>query len=139
MEAAPVPIRLRPATAEDGFLIRRWLHDPATQGCWGNRASAEAEITLARLSETALARIVTWEQRPIGYAQAIDIGLRAGAKPPEFLPGTWDTQFCMAPPQRAKPVLAAIPALLAAEVFASTLAVACSGLVLIRQEMMARA
>jgi len=140
MQATPLPIRLRPATAEDGFLIRRWLRDPATQGCWGNRASAEAEITLARLSETALTRIVTWEKRPIGYAQAIDIGLRHGAKPPEFLPGTWDTQFCMAlPRQRAKSVLAAIPALLAAEVFASTLAVACSGLVLIRQEMVARA
>lgn len=140
MEAAPVPIRLRPATAEDGFLIRRWLHDPATQGCWGNRASAEAEITLARLSATALTRIVTWEQRPIGYAQAIEAGLSAGSKPPEILPGTWETQFCLAPlRQLSKPVLAAIPALLAAEVFASTLAVACSGLVLIRQEMVVRA
>jgi hypothetical protein len=139
MQATPSPIELRPATAEDGFLIRRWLRDPSTQGCWGNRASAEAEITLARLSETALRRIVTWERRPIGYAQAIEVGLRAGAKPAELLPGTWDTQFCILPPPRGKPVLAAIPALLAAEVFASTLAVACSGLVLLRQEMVVRA
>ncbi len=133
-------MRLRPATAEDGFMIRRWLKDPALQACWGNRASAEAEITLARISQTALCRIVICEGTPIGYAQAIETGLGAGARAPEILPGTWDTQFWIAPArQRGRAVLAAIPALLAQEVFATTLAVACSGLVLIKQEMLVRA
>jgi hypothetical protein len=134
---APLAVRLRPATAEDGFLLRRWLRDPATQACSGNRASAEAEIALARMSETALTRIVTCEGRPIGYAQAMEAGVRAGAQPREVLPGTWDTQFWIAPSRAG--VLAAIPALLAAEVFATTLAIACSSLVSIRQEMMVRA
>jgi hypothetical protein len=134
---APLAIRLRPATAEDGFLLRRWLRDPATQACSGNRASAEAEITLARMSETALTRIVTCAARPIGYAQAMEAAVRSGAQPPELAPGTWQTQFWIAPSRPA--VLAAIPALLAAEVFATTLAIACSGLVSIRQEMMVRA
>lgn len=134
---APLAIRLRPATAEDGFLLRRWLRDPTTQACSGNRASAEAEIALARMSETALTRIVTCEARPIGYAQAMETAVRAGAQPPEVLPGTWETQFWIAPSRPQ--VLAAIPALLAAEVFATTLAIACSGLISIRQEMMVRA
>ena len=137
---APAAIGLRPATEADRFLLRRWLSDPAMAACWGNRASAEAEITLASLSATSLCRIVTYEARPIGYAQAIEAGLRAGARPPEITSGTWDTQFCIAPPrQPARAVLAAVPALLAAEVFATTLAVACSGLIFIKQEMMVRA
>jgi Acetyltransferase (GNAT) domain len=134
---APSAIRLRPATAEDGFLLRRWLKDPAIEACAGSRASAEAEIALARLSATALSRIVSWQARPIGYAQALEVGLRAGAQPPDVPAGTWDTQFWIVP---AHPrVLAAIPALLAAEVFATTLAVACCSLVSIRQERMVRA
>jgi len=130
-------VRLRPATAEDAFLLRRWLRDPATQACSGNQASAEAEITLARMSETALRRIITFSARPIGYAQAMEADVRAGQQPPEVLPGTWETQFWIVPSRPR--VLAAIPALLAAEVFATTLAVACSGLISIRQEMMVRA
>src|SRR5262245_9976077 len=134
---APSAIRLRPATAEDAFLLRRWLKDPAIEACSGNRASAEAEIALARLSATALSRIVTWQTRPIGYAQALEAGLRAGAQPPDIPAGTWDTQFWILPTRPR--VRTAIPALLAAEVFASTLAVACCGLVSIRQETMVRA
>jgi Acetyltransferase (GNAT) domain len=134
---APSAVRLRPATGEDGFLLRRWLSDPATQACSGNRASAEAEIALARLSETALRRIVTCEARPIGYALAMEPAAAAGAQAAEVPPGTWETQLWIAPSRAG--VLAAIPALLAAEVFATTLAIACSGLISIRQEMMVRA
>ena len=134
---APLGIRLRPATGEDGFLLRRWLRDPATQACSGNRASAEAEIALARMSETAVCRIVTCAARPIGYAQAMEVGVRAGPQPPELLPGTWETQVWMLPARVGVP--ATIARLLAAEVFATTLAVACSGLISIRQEMMVRA
>jgi|SRR6185295_11172232 hypothetical protein len=134
---APLAVRLRPATGEDGFLLRRWLRDPATLACAGNRASAEAEITLARMSETALRRIVTCEARPIGYAQAMEAGARAGPQPPDLLPGSWETQFWITPVPAN--VLALIPKLLAAEVFATTLAIACCGLISIRQEMMVRA
>jgi hypothetical protein len=133
----PLAVRLRPATAEDDFLVRRWLKDPAIEACSGNRASAEAEIALARLSATALMRIVTWQARPIGYAQALEMGLRSGSQPREIPAGSWDTQFWIVPSPIS--VLAAIPALLAAEVFATTLAVACCGLVSIRQETMVRA
>ena len=134
----PGPIGLRPVTEADGFLIRRWLREAQLRAGLGNRASAEAEIALARLSGAALCRILTAERVPIGYAQAVEVGLVAGLKPPELLPGTWELQFMLATPGRPE-VLAAIPAMLAAEVFATTLAVACSGLISIKAETVARA
>ncbi|HJZ30235.1 MAG TPA: hypothetical protein VKF35_03980 [Hyphomicrobiaceae bacterium] len=133
------PIGLRPVTEQDGFLIRRWLREASARAGLGNRASAEAEIALARMSASALCRIVTAERGlPIGYAQAVEVGLSAGLKPPEMLPGTWDLQFMLAASGR-RAALAAVPAVLAAEVFATTLAVACCGLISIRQETVVRA
>jgi aminoglycoside 6'-N-acetyltransferase len=137
----PTVVRLRPATGEDVFLIRRWLADPGVQRWWGSRASAEAEITLALASQTALCRVVMRENGPIGYVQAVDDGPHAGAEAGQLAGGIWNIAFFVAPAADAgdAAILRAVPALIAEEVFATTLAVACSGLVSIAQEAVVRA
>jgi aminoglycoside 6'-N-acetyltransferase len=135
-----VAVRLRPALAEDRFRIRRWLADPAIEAWWGNAASAEAEINLAMSSEAALCRIVEREGVPIGYAHAVEIGLWADERPDALAPGTWHIGCLLGSGQPGgRDLASAVLVLLAEEVFATTLAVACSGLVSIRNEAAARA
>ncbi len=78
-------VRLRPATPEDRFLIRRWLAEPEVQSWWGTAASAEAEITLALASAAALPRIIERDGVAIGYAHAVEIGV-VGEQPPDGVP-----------------------------------------------------
>ena len=133
-------VRLRSATADDRFLIRRWLSDPQVQSWWGTAASAEAEVTLALASTAALPRIIERDGIPIGYAHAVETGLWAKA-PPEGVPaGAWDVNYFVASAEGDDAGIgSAVLALLTEEVFATTLAVACSGLVSIRNEAAARA
>ena len=135
-----IAVSLRPALAEDRFRIRRWLADPEVEAWWGNAASAEAEINLGMSSEAALCRIVESEGVPIGYAHALEIGLWAEERPAELASGTWHIGYFLASGQhRGGSLASAVLALLAEEVFATTLAVACSGVVSIRNEAAARA
>jgi aminoglycoside 6'-N-acetyltransferase len=135
-----VAVSLRPALAEDRFRIRRWLADPEIEQWWGNAASAEAEINLAMSSQAALCRIVECEGAGIGYAQAIEVGLWATDRPAELAPGTWHIGYFLASGQdRGGDLASTVLALLAEEVFATTLAMACSGVVSIRNEAAARA
>jgi aminoglycoside 6'-N-acetyltransferase len=135
-----VAVRLRPAVAEDRFRIRRWLAEPEIGAWWGNAASAEAEINLAMSSEAALCRIVDCEGLPAGYAHALEVGLWAQERPAALAPGTWHIGYFLASGQhRERGLGSAVLALLAEEVFATTLAVACSGVVSIRNEAAARA
>ena len=136
----PSKLRLRRATPEDRFLIRRWLAEPEVQAWWGNAASAEAGITLAMDSATALPRIIDCDGRPIGYAHAVEIGLWAEAKPQELPAGAWDIDlFIASAADRGKGLAHTALALLTDEVFATTLAVACSAVVSIRNEAAVRA
>jgi aminoglycoside 6'-N-acetyltransferase len=131
---------LRPATPEDRFRIRRWASEPEIAAWWGNAASAEAEISLAMASEAALCRIIECDAAPVGYAHAVDIGLFGGEGPADLAPGTWRIDlFIAAPEHRGRGVGAAALALLTAEVFATTLAVACAATVSIRNEAAVRA
>lgn len=133
-------ISLRPATPEDRFVVRRWLSDPRVQSWWGTAASAEAEITLALASAVAMPRIIERDGAAIGYAHAVEGGLRA-AEPSDGVPaGAWDVDYFVAPAAIDNGEVGSIVlALLTEEVFATTLAVACSGLVSIRSETAARA
>src|SRR5262249_21176160 len=135
-----VAVRLRPALPEDRFRIRRWLADPGIAASWGNAASAEAEISLALASETALCRIVDRDRTPIGYAHGLEIGLWTEARSSEVSAGTWHVGYFLALGDICHARTgAAVLALLAAEVFATTLAVACSSVVSVRTETAARA
>lgn len=133
-------IRLRPATPEDRFRIRRWLGEPEIAAWWGNAASAEAEINLALASDTALCRMVECDGVPIGYAQAAEVALWSGAAPAEVAAGTWDVDLFIASAEhRGRGLGADALELIVAEVFATTLAVACCGIVSVRNESAVRA
>jgi aminoglycoside 6'-N-acetyltransferase len=135
-----VAVRLRPALPEDRFRIRRWLADPQIAAAWGNAASAEAEISVALGSQTALCRIIDGDRTPLGYAHALEIGLWTEARPSELPPGTWHIGYFLAMGDICHVRTGAtVLALLAAEVFATTLAVACSSVVSVKSEAAARA
>jgi aminoglycoside 6'-N-acetyltransferase len=137
---SPPELRLRPATPEDRFRVRRWLAAPEVAAWWGNAAAAEAEITLAMGSEAALARIIELGPQPIGYAHAVEIGLWGEARPEELAPGTWDVDLFIAEEVgRGRGLGAAALILLTEEVFATTLAVACCAVVPVRNEAGVRA
>lgn len=132
-------VRLRPATPEDRFTIRRWLADPKVQSWWGNVASAEAEITLAMSSPSALCRIIECDGLAVGYAQAAEVGLW-GQDRPQLAPGTWEIAYFMGPQDPGNAGLGpAALTLLVEEVFATTLALACCGVAPIRNEAAVRA
>ena len=133
-------IHLRPATPEDRFRIRRWLVQPEVEAAWGNAASAEAEINLAMDSEAALCRIIACEGVPIGYAHALEIGLLGDERPGDLAAGTWHVNLLIASQQyRGRGLESAALALLTEEVFTTTLAVGCVGVVSIRNEAAVRA
>ena len=135
-----VAVSLRPALVEDRFRIRRWLADPGVDAWWGNRASAEAEISLALESESALCRMVEAHRLAIGYAHALDVGLWSEERPSDLAAGTWHIGYVVgAGKHRDIPTAAAVLGLLATEVFTTTLAVACSSIVSVRNEAAARA
>lgn len=140
-DAGTLPaVHLRAAMAQDRFRIRRWLAEPLVQAWWGSAASAEAEINLAMSSDVALCRIVEQGGVPIGYGHAVDIALWSGPRPDGLAAGTWDVDLFIASPEhRGLGLGTAALALLAEEVFATTLAVACCGVVSIRNEAGVRA
>lgn len=133
-------IALRPAIPADRFAIRRWLGDPEVEKWWGNRARAEAEITLAMESPSALCRIIELASQPIGYAHAVDTGLWDGELPALVPAGCWDLDILIgSPSHRGKGVGRHAVQLLASEVFSTTLAVACCVVTSIRNEAAVRA
>jgi hypothetical protein len=130
---------LRPATPQDRFRIRRWLADPAIQAWWLNAASAEALITLAMASQAALCRIIEAGSEPIGYAQAMDVGLWGGRETEDLAPATWNIDYFLLPRALVTPAVGAVVLrLLSEEVFATRLAVACSAIVSVKNEVAAR-
>ncbi|MET0567813.1 MAG: GNAT family N-acetyltransferase [Hyphomicrobiaceae bacterium] len=133
-------ISLRPATAADRFMLRRWLSDPAAHAQWGNSASAEAEITLAMESPSAICRMVECDGKPIGYGHAVDASLWAGAVPPDLPSGCWDIDlFISAADHRVRDIEQRALAAIAGEVYATTLAVACCTFVSVKNEGLVRA
>ena len=134
-------VSLRPASPQDRFVIRRLLGSLEARETWGNTASAEAEITLAMESSAALARLIVLDEAAIGYAQAVDVGLLSEDLQEGVLPGSWRIAYFLGradiPDQVA--VGAAALSLFTGELFATTLAVACTAAVSIRTETAARA
>ena len=132
-------VRLRLATQEDRFLVRRWVASP--RFAWReSAASAEAEITLAMGNGLAMARIIEHAGEPLGYAQAAEAGLWSGGSLPVEIPaGTWMTDYFLAEPENASVEMGSIVLkMLATEVFSTTLAVACCAVVPISDETAAR-
>jgi aminoglycoside 6'-N-acetyltransferase len=91
-------------------------------------------------SATALPRIIECDGQPIGYAHAVEIGVWAEERPEDLPAGTWDIDLFIASAEhRGKGLSHAALTLLTEEVFATTLAVACSAVVPVRNEAAVRA
>lgn len=138
MTIEPSMICLRPARPEDRFLIRRWLHEPEVSIWRGNTASAEAEITLALQSPSALPRIVDRDGDPVGYAHAVEMALFSASLPEGLPAGTWEADYFLGAAADNPKLGETVLALLTEEVFTTTLAVACSATVSIRNEAAVR-
>lgn len=133
-------LSLAPAPSGDFARIRGWLGNPEVQRWWGNGASAEAEIRLAFASEASLCRLIQLDGLAIGYAQAVECGLSGAPLPSAVNPGTWDCDlFIGSQPHRGRGYGQAALDLLAAEVFSTTLAIACVIMVPVRHERAVRA
>lgn len=135
-------VRLRPLARREFDLVHHWLIDPEVRRWWGDAASAMAEIRLALESPTAICRLIepAGSASPIGYAQAIELGLESGKLPNGLEPGTWDCDLFIASQEyRGRGFGQAALAHLVDEVFSSTLAIACAISVSIRNERAARA
>ena len=127
-------LRLRPIVEADRFRLRRWLAQPRVVQWWGSRAAADAMIALAAQTPSALVRIIERDGEPIGYAHALDIA------EPRLRPATWTADaFIGAPLARGQGLGAKALALLATEIFATTLASALAVRVSIRNERSVRA
>lgn len=133
-------LRLRPPLTVDDSRLRQWLRTPEVQQWWGSTASAQARMHLARDSTTAIRRIIDLDGEPIGYAQAMDIDAAQPVATADIPAGAWDCDlFIGSGRHRGQGLGQAALRLLSNEVFGSTLAVACSMLVSIRNERAARA
>ena len=133
-------VTLRPALAADRFMIRRWLTEPHVETWWGSRASAEAKVTLALGSDGALCRIICYDGVAAGYAHAVDMALWGGAWPQGLPAGAFDIDLFVGEKSLVgRGIGRATLGLLAADVFATTLAVACAVVVSIRNEAAVRA
>lgn len=127
-------LRLRPITDGDRFRVRRWLREPHVAQWFGTRGAAEAAVTLAEQSQTALVRIIERGGMPIGYAHAMDID------DTQVPPGAWTADvFIGDVAWRGQGLGAQALALLRQEVFATTLAAGLVVRVSIRNEQAARA
>jgi aminoglycoside 6'-N-acetyltransferase len=118
-------VALRRAEARDWGLLRHWLRRPDIETWWGPAATTEAEVRLAMASQGALACIIMADGEDVGYGHAVDATLWGANLPDGLEPGTWDLDLLIASPQhRGRGIGATALALLKAEVFATTLAIA---------------
>jgi aminoglycoside 6'-N-acetyltransferase len=93
-------------------------------------------------SAAALCRVIERAGAAIGYGHAVAVGLWAGPPLATVPPGTWELELWLGDTQDPEEGLAAAAealALLSDEVFTTTLAIACCGLVPITNETAARA
>jgi aminoglycoside 6'-N-acetyltransferase len=133
-------VALRPVTDLDRARIARWLREPDIQRWWGNAAAAEAEVRIALDSPSSICRIIMADAEPIGYAQALDIGQYDDAPLDKVPAGTWDADlFIASSTHRGRGCGERALALLADEVFSTTLAPAVSLFVSVRNEAAVRA
>jgi aminoglycoside 6'-N-acetyltransferase len=128
-------VRLRPATALDRPLVRGWLADGSIRAWWGPPSAVEAEIAIALDSDSAICRIIEADGSPVGYAHAFDCGLMETGTDAPHEPGVWQCAFLIgSEAHRGRGLGPAGLALLAAEVLATTLAIACEVRIPVRNE-----
>ena len=139
-KAADPEIALRPVEGADWPTIRAWIARPDIQRWWGNFAAAEAEVRMALEAHTAVCRMILADGAAIGYAHAIDASTWGSDLPQGMPAGTWDADlFIASPAYRGKGLGQAALDMLAEEVFSTTLALAISVFVSVKNEAAVRA
>lgn len=124
-ELAARDIALRQATDLDWPMIRKWLQLPAVEKWWGPASSAEAAVIRALGTRHAIARIIEWRGKPVGYAHAIDAMTWDDELPEDVAAGSWDMDLFIAEPAARGCGLGPVAlSQMRAEVFSSTLATA---------------
>ena len=133
-------VSLRPADPRDWPLIHTWLLQPEIQRWWGSLAAAESEVMAALRSDMGLCSIIIIDGSNIGYAQAQDAGPLAADVPASLTAGCFRVDaFVGDPAFRGQGVAQSALRLVAAEVFATTLAPAVIVVAPIRHEAAVRA
>ncbi len=128
-------LSLRPALESDWPLIQSWLAMPEVSRWWGSSSAAFAEIKIVFETRSAIARIIEHDGEPVGYAHAIDASHWGDELPAGLPPGTWDIDLFIASTQhRGRGIGEQVVKRLAEEVFSTTLAVALSVFVSVRNE-----
>ncbi|MDX2155672.1 MAG: GNAT family N-acetyltransferase [Hyphomicrobiaceae bacterium] len=137
MTGAPHLVPIGPA---DRDQVRRWLSMPEVQAFWGSAAAAEAEVSLALAGPGTICRMIEIDGATVGYAHALDCVLLGGDHAAALPPATWDCAvFIASAGHRGRGLGGRALALLVAEVFSTTLALACVIRVPVRSEAAARA
>lgn len=132
--------RMRQATDNDWGMVRRWLRLPEIEKWWGPASTTEAEVIQALGASHAIARIIEWQGRPVGYAHAIDAMTWGDELPDSLQAGTWDMDIFIA--EAAARGCGLGPRALAElrnEVFSTTLATAVCVFTSIENEQAVRA
>ena len=133
-------VSLRRATDADWQQIRSWLAQPDIRRWWGPTAASEAEVIVALGHEHAIARIVQFDGKDIGYGHAVDASIWGDDLPADLEPGTWDLDiFIAASEARGRGIGSKALSMLHDEVFSTTLAVAVSVFPSIENEPAVRA
>ena len=137
---SPDTIQLREATHGDWAMIRRWLRLPAIEKWWGPVSSTEAEVIKALGASHAIARIIEWNGKPVGYAHAVDAMTWGETLPEDVTAGSWDMDIFIAEPEaRGCGIGPLALASLRDEVFSTTLATAVCVFTSINNEQAVRA
>ena len=133
-------IELRPAEDRDWTMIHGWLRQGEVQRWWGSLAAAEAEVMAALRSDMGLCSIIEVDGVPAGYAQAQDAQPLCASVPLTLTAGMFRVDAFIGEPRfRGRGVAQAALALVAAEVFATTLALGVIVVAPIKHEAAVRA
>jgi aminoglycoside 6'-N-acetyltransferase len=133
-------VELRPAREADWALVRRWLRQPEVERWLGPATAPETEVIAALTDPAAIARLIIWTGRPVGYAHAIDAAVW-GRDLPEGVPaGAWDLDVFIADTAaRGRGLGPAVLDELRREVFTTTLATAVCAFAPVENEHAVRA
>ena len=133
-------VDLRPAHGGDWPKIEVWLRQSEVQRWWGSHSAAQAEVLAALSSDMGLCSIIEVDGLAVGYAQAQEAQPVGEALPLADTAGTFRVDAFIGEAQfRARGVGREAIALVVAEIFATSLAVAAIVVVPLKYEAAVRA
>ena len=139
-EGAEAALRLVALSVGDRDRVRGWLGEQSVGHWLGTAAQAEAELTVAFASPSAICRLIAYDGDAIGYAHALDSALLGTDDVPDAMVGDWACSvFIAARQHRGKGLGSIALRQLIDEVFSTTMASGCAIRVPVRSERAVRA